>query len=123
MHERCVRCAGVVRSALVADADAMNFDETLHALHGLVGRSVAISVAGQHDVGIAALLRGTLGAGEQLDAAPDRDVEVMFVNLEGNPDVGFFLHEEDFLEGRWEDGKQLELHWPSVEIVLEREDE
>lgn len=111
----------------MSGAAGLTFEETLAALHGMLGGEVEISVgAAEGPPAIAGTWSGRLAAGSELPArrSPEGDGTFYFHFAE-DAGSGFFVHAGAFRGARWLEAEaganaMLEIHSGPLVLVIER---
>lgn len=102
----------------------MDFEETLSALQGLIGRRVAVSFTGMKPTGAPAYLgefRGVLTRGrrDRVAESPDETEEAMFFSLDDDPRAGVFLYRNAFEGAQAHGGGSVLVRMAGVEVAFE----
>ena len=106
-------------------ASELSFEESLQALHSLVGRSVLVLFSGADgEPFIAGIVSGRLDRGE-LDVrlqevllrGDDAKIETLFFHV-GSRQNGFVLRPDEFQRGFWQGNGQLVLHLGSCAVCV-----
>ena len=118
----------MTRFAGAAHEDAstlLGYEETLNALHALIGRQVLVLVSGTAGSPfIAAILSGRLDRGElderlqeTLLRADVADVETLFFHV-GSRQDGFVVRPDEFDRAFWKGQHQLTLHLGGCAVTV-----
>jgi hypothetical protein len=103
----------------------LDYEETLGALHSLIGRPVLVLFSGSQGAPfISGVVAGRLDRGE-LDGrlqelllrADDRPVETLFFHV-GSRQSGFVLRPDEFEQAFWEGRRQLTLHLGACAVTI-----
>jgi hypothetical protein len=97
----------------------MTFEELLRQLHGLVGRPVAVTIAGVDGPPVAAHIVGTLKATSDVtsDYISHGSTEALWFHVGDEIGNGFFLHSEYFAAADWK-GEVLAVIVGSIMIAI-----
>jgi hypothetical protein len=101
----------------VQGSSELDYEQTLEALLGLIGRQVLVLFSGAADSPfISGILSGRLDRGELderlqevLLRADDTEVETLFFHV-GSRQSGFVVRPDEFTRGFWRDDRQLVMH-------------
>ena len=107
------------------DARPVDFDRTLHALLGLMGRTVSVYVRhpGSRAAPALMLVSGPLTAAPEVVEQLGGSSEVFFCRIGDGPLLsGFFLDRERFADAEWDEGDDpptlvIELNGGSALVV------